>query len=176
MTVGRDRSKKVLDEIRSTRPKVMGELGLYIGYSAILFANEVRNAGGSKYISFENNPEYASLAKWIVELAGLGEFVQIVVGNSADGLLQLAGDAGTKVVFDFLFIDHWEGVYLSDLRICEDHGLVRKGSVVVADNSANRGAADYVRWVEEGGKYTSTRVPCVLPDGRNDVVLISRLL
>lgn len=176
MTVGRDRSKTILDEIRSARPKVMGELGLYIGYSAILFGNEVRNAGGSKYISFENNPEYSSLAKWIVELAGLGEFVQIVVGNSADGLLQLAGDTEAKVVFDFLFIDHWEGVYLSDLRICEDHGLVRKGSVVVADNAANRGAADYVRWVEEGGKYTSTRVPCVLPDGRNDIVLISRLL
>lgn len=174
MTIGLDRSQPILEEIRSARPKVMGELGGYIGYSAILFGNEVRNAGGRKYISFEYNPEYASVAKWIVELAGLGGFVQIIVGKSADGLVQLAG-ASEKVVFDILFIDHWEQVYLSDLRICEDHGLVKRGSVVVADNAGNGEAGEYVRWVE-GDKYISTRVSCVLPNGRDDVVLVSRMV
>ncbi len=176
MTIGPDRSKPILDEIRSARPAVMGELGGYIGYSAILFGSEVRNAGGRKYLSFEYDPEYASIAKWIVDLAGLGDFVQIIVGNSADGLVKLAGDSERKTVFDVLFIDHWEEVYLSDLLICEDHDLIKKGSVVVADNAGNGEADGYVRWVEEGGKYISTRVPCMLPNGRDDVVLISRMI
>jgi len=35
---------------------------------------------------------------------------------------------------DFLFIDHVAPLFLSDLKVIEAHNLLKKGSVVVADN------------------------------------------
>ncbi|GLA53755.1 hypothetical protein AnigIFM63604_011057 [Aspergillus niger] len=64
----------------------MAEIGGYIGYSAILFGHEVRKAGGTRYISFELNDEYASIAKSLVEFAGLGNFVEILRGPSSQSL------------------------------------------------------------------------------------------
>jgi catechol O-methyltransferase len=88
------------------------------------------------------------------------------------GEVRCAGErerSGEEVRFDLLFMDHVEELYLSNLNICKRLGLVRRGSVVVADNvGGERGsvrAREYVKWVEEGDKYETRRVPCVLPNG-----------
>jgi len=37
------------------------ELGGYVGYSTLLFADAVRSSGGSHYYSLERNPEFAAV-------------------------------------------------------------------------------------------------------------------
>jgi catechol O-methyltransferase len=149
----------------------MAELGGYVGYSAILFGDEVRKAGGGRYVSFEYDSDYAGIARSLVQFAGLGEFVEIREGLCSVSLEKYASQERGKgqeedgVRFDVLFVDHAEELYLSDLTICEQLGLVRRGSVVIADNAGGDKARGYVEWVEEGDKYESKRIPCVLPNG-----------
>ncbi|KAJ0418810.1 catechol o-methyltransferase-like protein [Aspergillus carlsbadensis] len=183
MTIGPSRSKLITDLIRATRPRTMAELGGYVGYSAILFGDEVRKVGGVRYFSFEYNAEYAGIARALVEFAGLGGFVEVREGLCSVGLEGFAAEergrhGDQEVRFDVLFVDHAEELYLSDLQICERLGLVRRGSVVVADNVGGRSqrAQGYVEWVEEGDKYETRRVPCVLPNGEEDAILVSTIL
>ena len=166
MTIGPDRSTSIIEIIRSTHPKIMAEIGGYIGYSAILFGHEVRKAGGTRYISFELNDEYASIAKSLVEFAGLGNFVEILRGPSSQSLCRFHEEDRNKGLrFDVLFVDHAEELYLADLKVCEKLGLVGCGSVIVADNVKGRGAKEYAGWVEENDAYETKRIPCILPNG-----------
>lgn len=156
MTIGPDRSKVIIEVIRSARPQTMAELGGYIGYSAILFGYEVRKAGGARYISFEYNAEYARIAKSFVQLAGLSDFVDIREGLCSESLERFAAETEDRdegLRFDVLFVDHAEDLYLPDLQTCERLRLVQGGSLVVADNVGGERAREYVNWVEEGDKY-----------------------
>jgi len=171
MTIGPDRSDGIKEIIRATRPNIMSELGGYVGYSAILFGNEVREAGGTRYISLGYNEEYAGIARSLVDFAGLGDFLEIRMGLCSASLerfvVEERRDQGEreKVKFDVLFVDHAEDLYLPDLKICEKLHLVSHGSVVIADNVGGERASEYVRGVEEGDEYETTRVPCMLPKG-----------
>jgi Predicted O-methyltransferase len=48
MNVGHAKGKIVTDLIEEVKPKTMIELGGYVGYSTILFADAVRRAGGKR--------------------------------------------------------------------------------------------------------------------------------
>ncbi|KXG50061.1 uncharacterized protein PGRI_060280 [Penicillium griseofulvum] len=64
------------------KPKAMIEVACYMGYSAILFSDAVRRNGGDRYFILELNPYFATAVDVIVELAGLHDFVHIIVGRS----------------------------------------------------------------------------------------------
>lgn len=44
---------------------------------------------------------------------------------------------------DFALIDHVKTIYLQDLLIMQQHGLFRKGSVIVGDNVLTPGSPDF---------------------------------
>jgi catechol O-methyltransferase len=96
MAIGPDRSKVITEIIRSTRPRTMAEFGGYVGYSAILFGDEARKAGGERYVSFEYNSDYATIERSLVEYAGLGEFVEIREGLCSEGLEKFAAQERGK--------------------------------------------------------------------------------
>lgn len=135
MNVGEYKSKTVIDIIRDVKPAVMVELGGYVGYSAIAFGAAAREASGGRgrYYSLEQNPEYGAIATLLVDLAGLGGFVKVIVESSADALRRLHKN-GTLDHIDLLFIDHTKPLYTPDLKVAEELGLVKPGSVCVADN------------------------------------------
>ena len=54
--------------------------------------------------------------------------VEVVQGDSAEAIPTLTGP------FDLVFLDHWKAFYKRDLIAIEAHGLLRPGSLVVADN------------------------------------------
>lgn len=120
------------------------ELGGYVGYSAMLFGAALRAAGGRRYVSLERNPEFAAVAASLVGLAGLGAVVDFVFGPSAASLRRLAADGRLAGGIDVLFLDHHRPAYLPDLRLCERLGLLRPGSVVVADNVVRPGNPPYL--------------------------------
>lgn len=146
MNVGQERGQVVVDLIHQSRPKLMVELGGYIGFSAIKFGNAVRAAGGIQYLSFEKSPENAAVAKVLLELAGLDEFVRVVVGPSTQSLRSLAQQKQWTGI-DFLFLDHWEELYLPDLKLIEEQDLLKVGSLIVADNTGNPKTEAYLEWV-----------------------------
>jgi catechol O-methyltransferase len=50
---------------------------------------------------------------------------------------------GKLTDINMLFLDHAEELYVSDFKLCEQLGLLKKGAVVVADNVVRPGAPEY---------------------------------
>ncbi|KAJ5104781.1 hypothetical protein NUU61_002128 [Penicillium alfredii] len=146
MNVGSAKGQIVTDLIDQIKPKTMIELGCYVGYSAILFGDAVRRNGGERYLSLELNPEWAAIANMLVELAGLRDFVRILVGRSDQSLHKLFTQGAVKQI-ELLFIDHYKPAYTTDLKLCEHHGMIVPGSVLAADNVIYPGNPPYLEYV-----------------------------
>lgn len=157
MTIGKYKGKLIVEQMCKIEPNIMIELGCYVGYSAILFGNELKkyNEKGtvhSKYYSFEVNEEFAKFAWQLIDLAGLADCVEIIVGKAGHTLpefearLSRENDKYTPV--DFIFIDHWKDMYVPDLRVLESLNLVSPGTVICADNIYKPGAPEYVKYVQ----------------------------
>ncbi|KAF7845883.1 hypothetical protein BT93_L0197 [Corymbia citriodora subsp. variegata] len=146
MNVGDDKGKIVTNLISEVKPQTMVELGGYIGYSCILFANAARKAGGKRYFSLERNPEFAAVISSLVDLAGLRDFVRVVVGPS-DACLKRLHSKGLLEKIDLMFLDHYKPAYKTDLKLCEELKLVTKGSVMAADNVIKPGNPPYLEYV-----------------------------
>ncbi|KAI0175853.1 S-adenosyl-L-methionine-dependent methyltransferase [Hypoxylon sp. FL1284] len=146
MNIGEYKSKTVIDLIHKERPQIMVELGGYVGYSAVAFGAALRDAGGKRYYSLETNPEFAAVILMLVDLAGLNDIVKVVVGSSTSSLERLSKD-GTLKHIDLLFLDHYKPAYTTDLKLCEELGLVSVGSVYAADNVVKPGNPPYLEYV-----------------------------
>ena len=146
MNVGDNKGKIVCNLILERKPQVMVELGGYIGYSAILFGDTVRRAGGKKFFSLERNPEFATIIMSLADLAGLSDFVKVVVGSSADAIKRLHVDGSLQHI-DLMFLDHYKPAYMTDLKLCEHLGLVTPGTVLAADNVIKPGNPPYLEYV-----------------------------
>ena len=167
INIGPDKAASVASLITSHAPGVIVELGGYVGYSAIWFASAqlaAWQAAGSKgekprYWSLEADPVFAAVAMALVDLAGLGDVVRVVVGNADESLRRLKQEGMVgKGKVDMLFLDHVEELYDVDLKVAwEELGLLRKGALVVADNVLKPGAPRYREFVR-GHKGLSTRV------------------
>ncbi|WYZ45238.1 hypothetical protein EsH8_VIII_000554 [Colletotrichum jinshuiense] len=147
MNVGEDKGKIVTDLIAEVKPKIMIELGGYVGYSCILFGAAVRKSSpGARYYSLERNPEFAAVIGSLVELAGLSDVVKVVVGPS-DASIKRLHAAGSLQKIDLMFLDHYKPAYTTDLKLCEQLGIVGPGSVLAADNVIKPGNPPYLAYV-----------------------------
>ncbi len=135
-------------------PRVL-ELGAYCGYSAILIADTL--GVGTRLTSLEIDPASVVAARANVGVAGLSDRVTIVEGSSSDTIGTLEGP------FDLIFLDHWKDLYLGDLKLMEERGLLQPGTVVVADNVGEIfGAQAYLEYVRNSGKYRSENRPATI--------------
>lgn len=137
-------------------PKVLLELGCYVGSSAVAWGAMIKelNTGdltGCKIYTCELDAGIAEVAETINALAGLSDVVEVVIGTSTDSIRMLKREGKISKI-DVLFIDHWEEFYLPDLLVCEDEGLLKKGAVVLADNVDKPGAPKYLEYVQKGGR------------------------
>ncbi|KAF4785226.1 catechol O-methyltransferase [Colletotrichum scovillei] len=137
----------------SPKPKVMVEFGSFVGNSTIAWGAMLRefypgDNSGIRVHSFELDPELADIARDVVKLAGMSDIVTVVDGPGSESLKTLVknGDLKTESV-DVVFFDHWEDVYLPDLKLCEELKVLHKGSVVLADNTDIPGAPKYLEYV-----------------------------
>lgn len=146
MNVGEFKGKIVADLIQEVKPTTMIELGGYCGYSTILFSSAVRKAGGKKYYSLERSPKFARNIEILIEFAGLSEIVEVVVGPSDEGI-KILYEEGKLEVIDMMFLDHYKPAYTTDLKLCEQLGLIKKGTVLAADNVIKPGNPPYLEYV-----------------------------
>jgi catechol O-methyltransferase len=178
-----DKKGPILDEaIRKARPKLVLELGAYIGYSALRMARCLPEGG--RIVSVEFNPSNAELARRIVAHAGANDRVSIVVGTLGDGgttLDRLAREHGfAPVALDLVFLDHAKEAYLTDLQLLLDRGWLHPGSVIVADNVKFPGAPEYRAYMQsQEGKLWRTvehEAPIEYQSLIKDLVLVSEYL
>ncbi|CAI7660224.1 hypothetical protein N7533_001071 [Penicillium manginii] len=148
MNVGDVKGPTILEIIAQREPSLMIELGGYVGYSAVLFGSALKAHGG-KLLSIEINPEMAAVANQLVELAGLRDNVHIMVGASHEVLEELVREKKELKEVELIFLDHWQKLYLPDLWLLEELGVLIPGkSMLVADNVIMPGAPDYLEWVK----------------------------
>lgn len=145
MNVGEDKGAIVTDIIKERKPQIMVELGGYCGYSTILFGSAVRAAGGNKYYSLERSPKFAKVITALVGFAGLDGFIEVIVGPSNEGIQKLHSNGLTSI--DMMFLDHYKPAYTTDLKLCEQLGLIKKGTVLAADNVISPGNPPYLEYV-----------------------------
>nr|GAT60077.1 catechol O-methyltransferase [Mycena chlorophos] len=179
MNVGSSKVGVVTDLIAAEKPRVVVEMGCYVGYSAIAFASALRaqHPTGPKpqYWSLEFSPLFASIAMNLVDLAGLSDIVKIVTGPAGTSIERLAQEAKIAQI-DLLFIDHMPDNYRPDLQTCESLGLLKSGALVVADNVLIPGAPDYTEYVRTH-KGLETRAVKVLtvPGDFDDEIEITKV-
>ncbi|KAK3956612.1 S-adenosyl-L-methionine-dependent methyltransferase [Pseudoneurospora amorphoporcata] len=191
INIGETKGAVVTKLIANHKPDTILELGGYVGYSAIMFGDALRRAGGKQYHSVEKSPLFAAVAASLVDLAGLRDVVSITVGTGAEGIQRLYHSGVLKSQLAMAFFDHHKPSYTPDLKRCERLGLVGPGTVLVADNMILPGNPPYAEWVrasvaekreldrdsEEKGnpnlQYRSRSIKSWEPSGHEDALEIT---
>jgi catechol O-methyltransferase len=106
-------------------------------------------------VTIEANDESAATARRIHEHAGVENRIQIVLDQTDRAIPHLSKQFNVDS-FDFIFIDHHKQAYLSDFKLLENVGLIKRGTMIVADNVIYPGAPDYINYVRNNPHYTST--------------------
>ncbi|XP_071369062.1 catechol O-methyltransferase B-like [Centroberyx affinis] len=152
MNVG-DEKGSILDSVVcDVSPATVLELGTYCGYSTVRIARLLPPE--ARLLTLEFNPHYAAIARQIIALAGVEDKVQLIEGPSGDWIPKMKECFGVET-FDLVFLDHWKDRYLLDTKLLEECGLLRKGSVLLADNVVCPGTPEYLEYVRGSRRYES---------------------
>ncbi|XP_047417785.1 catechol O-methyltransferase [Sciurus carolinensis] len=153
MNVG-DKKGQIMDAvIREHNPSLVLELGAYCGYSAVRMARLL--PPGARLLTMEMNPDFAAITQQMVDFAGLQDKVTVLVGASHDLIPQLKKKYDVDTL-DMVFLDHWKDRYLPDTLLLEECGLLRKGTVLLADNVIVPGTPEFLAHVRGSSSYECT--------------------
>ena len=151
MNIG-DQKGEILDKaIKDSRATNILELGVYLGYSTIRILNNMMD--NSKLTSIEANEKFAQIAKEHIEISWLSKNHILKIGKSSDLIPSL------EEQYDFVFIDHWKDLYLKDLQLLEQFGLLKQGAWVFADNVVLFNLEDYLDYVRSSPDFKSEFIP-----------------
>jgi catechol O-methyltransferase len=168
-SIGPIKGKIMADVIEDYKPKKIIEIGTLYGYSAILMSSLLLHENGGKVITIEIDKEYATIARKNIEDAALANKVDVVVGDALEIIPKLHQE------FDMVFLDATKEEYLNYLKLVEKN--LKKGAVVVADNAGifEKSMYDYLEYVRNSGRYTSTTLQTELEFNENvkDAIEIS---
>jgi caffeoyl-CoA O-methyltransferase len=109
---------------RMIRPKVVLEIGTYLGYSALCFAEGL--AEGGKVITLDIQEDTNKIARSFVERSEYRDRIEFHLGNALDIIPSLPGS------FDLVFIDADKPNYSNYYHLVFDR--VRPGGFIIADN------------------------------------------
>ena len=165
MNVGPEKGKLLAETIKDHKPLNTLELGSFLGYSAIIIAMFLPEAGS--LVSVDHDKDSVAASKEIVKYAGLENKVHFINSTSDEAINAL------KESFDFIFIDHEKNRYYSDLLLIENLNLINKGGIVFADNVGifEDKMKDYFSHVRDSGAYTSKNIGAHL-EYRDNVCLL----
>ncbi len=130
------------------------EFGTSFGISTIYAACAVRDNGGGRVFGSELEPTKQAAATKNLEEAGLGEHVEVRLGDARETLRDAPGPV------DLVLLDGWKDLYLPILELLVPK--LRPGSVVLADNirTFRRSLAPYVAHMQSGRNgFRSTTLP-----------------
>jgi catechol O-methyltransferase len=84
MVIGEEKGGQIDAVLLKHKPKIMYELGCFVGYSAVRFGALLRQWGG-KFYSFEIDAQSVEVSRKIVEHAGLQDTVEVSVYKKRRG-------------------------------------------------------------------------------------------
>ncbi|XP_004695030.1 PREDICTED: catechol O-methyltransferase [Condylura cristata] len=159
MNVGNKKGEIVDAVVQEQQPRVLLELGAYCGYSAIRMGRLL--PPGSRLLTIEFNPDFATITQQMLEFAGLQDRITVILGASQDIIPQLKKKYDVDTL-DMVFLDHWKEQYLPDMLLLEECGLLRKGTVLLADNVIFPGAPKFLAHVRGSSRFECTHFPSYL--------------
>jgi predicted O-methyltransferase YrrM len=134
------------------RARTIVEFGASLGFSTIHLAAAVRDLGAGTVITTEIEPDKAESARANLAAAGLGDVVDLRVGDALETLSDVRD-------VDLLFLDGWNNLYVAVLEALEP--ALTTGALVVADLSEDD--PEQVPYCERmrdpGGGYATIEVP-----------------
>jgi predicted O-methyltransferase YrrM len=106
------------------KPNMVLEIGTYLGYSALCFAEGL--ADGGKVITLDIQEDTNAVARSFVEKTEYADRIEFLLGNAVDLIPNLPED------FDLVFIDADKPNYSNYYNLVFDR--VRPGGFIIADN------------------------------------------
>jgi predicted O-methyltransferase YrrM len=119
--------------VRISGARCILEIGTLGGYSTIWLARAL--PGDGRVVTLELDPHHAEVARANLEIAGVLDSVDLIVGPAIETLPTLRNSAVAP--FDLIFIDADKQSYPEYLRWALK--LSRPGTVIVADNVVRQG-------------------------------------
>ncbi|XP_065548298.1 catechol O-methyltransferase isoform X2 [Lathamus discolor] len=156
MNVGSEKGVILDKTVEEVSPSVALELGTYCGYSGVRIARLLK--AGARLLTVEFNPEFAAIAKQMFEFAGVQDKVRLLEGPSEEIIPQLKKKYEVDTL-DFVFLDHWKDRYTPDTILLQECNLLRKGSVLLADNVVIPGAPEFLNYVRNNSHFQCTNYP-----------------
>lgn len=152
MNVGPEKGLLLVEELAKIGPNArILELGSFVGYSAILMARQLSEAG--RIVSIDVSPESSEVSRAMATLAGVEKRIEFLTGRAQDRLDTLEGQ------FDLVFLDHWKDLYKPDTEKILARGLLREGGVIIADNLGPMfGDNPYLAWMQARPDFESRYV------------------
>jgi predicted O-methyltransferase YrrM len=117
-----------------------------------------------KLITIEIDKNLADIARKNISKAGLSNKIDVISGNALEVIPTLTG-----YKFDLIFLDAAKSEYLQYLRLLEEKHLMKKDSVVVADNVIlfENEMKDYLEYVRSSDRYKSQTTETTLEFNKN---------
>lgn len=161
-SIGPIKGKIISDIIKKYKPTKILEIGTLHGYSAILMVDLLFDDG--KLITIEIDKNLADIARKNIANAGLSDKIEVISGNALEVIPTLTG-----YKFDLIFLDAAKSEYLQYLRLLEEKHLMKKDSVVVADNVIlyENEMKDYLEYVRSSDRYKSQTTETTLEFNKN---------
>jgi predicted O-methyltransferase YrrM len=164
-SIGPIKGKIISEIIQKCKPTTILEIGTLHGYSAILMTDLLLDDyHDAKLITIEIEKNLADIARKNIGKAGLAHKIEVVCGNALDVIPTLTG-----YKFDLVFLDAVKSEYLQYLKLIEVNELMKKGSVVVADNVLlyENEMKDYLEYVRNSDRYKSQTTKTTLEFNKN---------
>jgi predicted O-methyltransferase YrrM len=161
-SIGPIKGKIISDIIKRYKPTKILEIGTLHGYSAILMVDLLFDDG--KLITIEIDKNLADIARKNIAKAGLSNKIEVISGNALEVIPTLTG-----YKFDLIFLDAAKSEYLQYLRLLEEKHLMKKDSVVLADNVIlfENEMKDYLEYVRSSDRYKSQTTETTLEFNKN---------
>ncbi|KAI9230866.1 MAG: S-adenosyl-L-methionine-dependent methyltransferase [Piptocephalis tieghemiana] len=160
--IGSCKGPLIDEQVHIIKPKVIVELGTYIGYSAIRLAYEALKVNKEVQLhSYDIEPKMVETARKMVSKAGLSSTIHIHHGEFKDLASELRESLGPETYVDLILLDHWKPSYTPDTQKIIDMGLVRPGTCLIADNCIIPGAPEFVEYIQQSPEWDDhmVRIP-----------------
>ena len=128
-----DTKELLFNTVKNAQPRRILEIGTAIGYSGIVMLSASEHATLN---TIELNEQSAALARKNFEEFGVGERVNIFVGDAREIVRMLTGS------YDFIFLDGPKGQYEVFLPYLTD--LLEVGGTLVCDNVLYKGLVEQI--------------------------------
>jgi catechol O-methyltransferase len=148
MNLGDKKGHYYTNELKKSGSKIGLELGTYVGYSALLSIEAMGEEG--KMVCIDPNDTTNKIAIQIFNHAGVLDRILLLQGDLPSNIETLTEN---NYVFDHIFFDHFKSLYYRDLMILEETSLIKKGTLMFADNVVYFKIQDYLNRVNDDKYY-----------------------